>query len=96
MSGCTKAIRNRSSSPFVVGARPDAFGFARATLMGDAVHAMPPFGAHGGNTALRDAALLGRKLTSAFNPAARSRRRLPRTSRRWCPMRSTPLTAQRR
>jgi 2-polyprenyl-6-methoxyphenol hydroxylase-like FAD-dependent oxidoreductase len=32
--------------------------------MGDAVHVMPPLGAHGGNTALRDAALLAGKLIS--------------------------------
>ena len=40
---------------------------SRITLMGDAVHIMPPFGAHGGNTALRDAALLTDKLRAAYN-----------------------------
>lgn len=53
-------------SHFAVGRRPVRWPFARATMMGDAVHAMPPFGAHGGNTALRDAALLGGKLAQAY------------------------------
>lgn len=53
-------------SHFAVGRRPVRWPFARATMMGDAVHAMPPFGAHGGNTALRDAALLGGKLAEAY------------------------------
>ncbi|XVU28253.1 FAD-dependent oxidoreductase [Actinoplanes sp. CA-054009] len=52
-------------NPFAAGRRPQRWAMPRATMMGDAVHAMPPFGAHGGNTALRDAALLGSRLVEA-------------------------------
>ncbi|MFL6125707.1 FAD-dependent oxidoreductase [Actinophytocola sp.] len=53
------------TSRFAVGRRPTGWPLPRATMMGDAAHAMPPFGAHGGNTALRDAAALGGKLVDA-------------------------------
>ncbi|MFJ6154355.1 FAD-dependent oxidoreductase [Micromonospora profundi] len=55
---------------FATGRRPHRWAVPRATMMGDAVHVMPPFGAHGGNTALRDAALLGRKLVEARTSGA--------------------------
>jgi len=52
-----KAIRIRSAAP--VG----AWETGRVTLLGDAIHNMTPMAGVGANTALRDAALLCRKLT---------------------------------
>ena len=47
-----------------------AWESTNVTVLGDAIHSMPPVGGLGGNTALRDANLLGRKLTAVARGAA--------------------------
>jgi 2-polyprenyl-6-methoxyphenol hydroxylase-like FAD-dependent oxidoreductase len=51
---------------FGVSPRPGVWAVPNTAVIGDAVHTMPPFGAHGGNTALRDAAVLGAALVEAL------------------------------
>jgi 2-polyprenyl-6-methoxyphenol hydroxylase-like FAD-dependent oxidoreductase len=52
-----------SAFPFQVSERPEPWAPSRVTVLGDAVHGMPPTGGNGANAALRDAALLTRQLT---------------------------------
>ena len=54
-----------SAFPFQASERPAQWTPSRVTVLGDAVHGMPPAGGNGANTALRDAALLTRQLTRA-------------------------------
>lgn len=51
--------------PFHAAVRPPDWPPSRITLLGDAIHSMPPAGGNGANTALRDAHLLSLQLISA-------------------------------
>ncbi|KAJ5627875.1 hypothetical protein N7490_010103 [Penicillium lividum] len=59
--------RSQSSIRSLLSAGPDIQAWkpsAQVTLLGDAVHVMPPTGARGANTALRDAADLARRIVA--------------------------------
>lgn len=51
--------------PFAAAPPPGAWASSTVTLLGDAIHSMPPAGGMGANMALRDASLLSRNLAAA-------------------------------
>ncbi len=57
--------QSRTATAFRSTLPPTAWPAGPVTVLGDAIHAMPPVGGLGGNTALRDAHLLGRLLPEA-------------------------------
>ncbi|KAJ5226250.1 hypothetical protein N7468_007475 [Penicillium chermesinum] len=64
----TMQDRSKSSIRSILSAMPDMPSWEpsdRVTLVGDAIHVMPPTGAMGANTALRDAADLARRIADA-------------------------------
>ncbi|KAJ5211434.1 uncharacterized protein N7498_003080 [Penicillium cinerascens] len=59
---------SQSAIRLILSARPEITTwepFSRVTLLGDAIHVMPPKGVMGANTALRDAADLARRISLA-------------------------------
>jgi 2-polyprenyl-6-methoxyphenol hydroxylase-like FAD-dependent oxidoreductase len=64
---------SRGALSFTVSPQIAPWESTNVTLLGDAIHTMPPTGGLGGNTALRDARLLGQMLTAV----ARGHRDLP-------------------
>lgn len=50
---------------FLTSDRPAAWSTSRVTLIGDAIHSMPPMAGAGANTAIRDASELAERLKSA-------------------------------
>jgi 2-polyprenyl-6-methoxyphenol hydroxylase-like FAD-dependent oxidoreductase len=55
---------SRHAIRFVASRTVEPWESTNVTVLGDAIHTMPPLGGHGGNTAMRDAGLLSRVLAS--------------------------------